>query len=132
MSESNAIYPIIITVDKGKDSKTPSYLVEIPAINGMTEGYSVADAISMAQDYIGTYSLENKLPKSVTTLPKAKNDQIVTLVSVDVAEYKRKHDNRIIKKTVTLPSYLNELGKEKGVNFSALLVNALKNELQVD
>lgn len=132
MSESNAIYPIIITVDKEKDSKTPSYLVEIPAINGMTEGYSVADAISMAQDYIGTYSLENKLPKSVTTLPKAKNDQIVTLVSVDVAEYKHKHDNRIIKKTVTLPSYLNELGKEKGVNFSALLVNALKNELQVD
>ena len=37
-----------------------------------------------------------------------------------------------IKKTVTLPSYLNELGKEKGINFSALLVNALKNELQVD
>lgn len=132
MSESNVIYPIIITADKEKDSKTPSYLVEIPAINGMTEGYSVADAISMAQDYIGTYSLENKLPESVTTLPKAKNDQIVTLVSVDVAEYKRKHDNRIIKKTVTLPSYLNELGKEKGVNFSALLVNALKNELQVD
>ena len=49
-----------------------------------------------------------------------------------MAEYKRKHDNRIIKKTVTLPSYLNELGKEKGVNFSALLVNALKSELQVD
>lgn len=129
MNESNVIYPIIITADKENNSKAPSYLVEIPTINGITEGYSVADAISMAQDYIGTYSLENELPQSVTTLPKAKSGQIVTLVSVNVAAYKRKYDSRIVKKTVTLPSYLNELGKEKGINFSALLVNALKREL---
>lgn len=40
----------------------------------MTEGESIADAMEMAKDYIGTYSLEGQLPESNTELPKVKAD----------------------------------------------------------
>src|SRR5699024_3259781 len=100
------VFPIIITKD---DSSDYPYFVEIPDIDGMTEGKSIADAMEMAKDYIGTYSLEDKLPESNTKLPQAKDGATVTLVTVNVSEYKRKHDNKVIKKTITIPNYLNEL-----------------------
>lgn len=44
----------------------------------------------MAKDYIGTYSLEDELPESNTVLPKVDNkDDLVTLVTVNISEYKR-------------------------------------------
>lgn len=123
------VFPIIITKDE--DVTDYPYLVDIPDLDGMTEGKTVADAMEMAKDYIGTYSLEDKLPKSNTNLPKAKDGAIVTLVTVNVSEYKRKNDNRVIKKTITIPNYLNELGKENGINFSEVMTTALKEKLSV-
>lgn len=123
------VFPIIITKDE--ENTDYPYFVEIPDIDGITEGKSIADAMEMAKDYIGTYSLEDKLPESNTKLPKVKDDATVTLVTVNVSEYKRKHDNKVIKKTITIPNYLNELGKENGVNFSELMTTALKEKLSV-
>ena len=123
------VFPIVISKDKD-DSEYP-YLVSIPDIDGMTEGKDIADAVEMAQDYIGTYSLEDELPKSNVKLPKVNNDEIATLVTVNISEYKRKNDNRVIKKTITIPNYLNELGKENGINFSEVMSNALKKELSI-
>ncbi|NMV51624.1 type II toxin-antitoxin system HicB family antitoxin, partial [Lactobacillus reuteri] len=45
------VFPIIITKDDNSDYP---YFVEIPDIDGMTEGKSIADAMEMAKDYIGT------------------------------------------------------------------------------
>ncbi|MCI2031672.1 type II toxin-antitoxin system HicB family antitoxin [Limosilactobacillus sp.] len=122
------VFPIIITKDKG--SNEYPYFVEIPYIDGMTEGKSIADAMEMAKDYIGTFSLENDLPESNTKLPKVKEEVVVTLVTVNVSEYKRKHDNRAVKKIITIPNYLNELGKENGINFSEIMTAALKKKLR--
>lgn len=121
------VFPIIITKDE--DNSDYPYFVEIPDIDGMTEGKSIADAMEMAKDYIGTYSLEDKLPESNTNLPQAKDGATVTLVIVNVSEYKRKNDNKVVRKSLTIPNYLNELGIEKGVNFSEILTNALKAKL---
>ncbi|WP_251717286.1 type II toxin-antitoxin system HicB family antitoxin [Lactobacillus agrestimuris] len=123
------VFPIIISKDE--ESTDYPYLVNIPDLDGMTEGKDIADAIEMAQDYIGTYSLESELPKSNTVIPKTGKDEIATLVTVNISEYKRKNDNRVIKKTITIPNYLNELGKEKGINFSEVMSNALKKELSI-
>lgn len=123
------VFPIIIT--KTEDNSDYPYLVNIPDLDGMTEGKSVADAIEMAKDYIGTYSLEDPLPESNIKLPQSKGSEIATLVTVNVSEYKRKNDNKVIKKTITIPNYLNELGKENGINFSEVMTNALKEKLNV-
>lgn len=87
--------------------------------------------MEMAKDYIGTDSLENKLPRLNTRLPKTKGTDIVSLVTVNVSEYKRKNDNRVVKKTFIIPNYLNELGKEKGINFSEVMTSALKERLSL-
>ena len=122
------VYPIVISYDP-KEAEYP-YFVEIPAVNGFTEGTSLEYAIKMAEDYIGSLSLSGKpMPKSVYSLPKADNGDTVTLVRVDLAKYKREHDNKLVKKTLTIPNYLNELGQEEGINFSAVLTAALKEKL---
>lgn len=73
-------------------------------VNGITEGKSIKDAIAMAEDYIETTSLEEKLPKSDYSLPKARKDETVTLVKVNVSEYERQNDNKVIRKSLTIPN----------------------------
>lgn len=123
------VFPIIIS--KNTEDTDYPYLVSIPDLDGTTEGKDIADAIEMAKDYIGTYSLEDELPKSNTQIPKTNKNEIGTLVTVNISEYKRKHDNKVIKKTITIPNYLNELGKENGINFSEVMTEALKRKFSI-
>lgn len=121
------VFPIIIP--KNKDNNVYPYFVEIPDLDGMTEGKSIADAMEMAKDYIGTYSLEQQLPKSNINMPSSSARTTVTLATVNISEYKRKNDNKVVKKNATIPNYLNELGKERGINFPEIMTNALKEKL---
>lgn len=130
MSDKIVVYPAIIKYEP--DDTDYPYLVTIPDLdNGMTQGKSVEDAIAMAADYIGTSSLEEELPESNYALPKTGKNEIATLVRVNISEYKRKNDNKVIRKSLTIPNYLNELGQERGINFSEVLTNALKEKLSV-
>lgn len=49
----------------------------------------------------------------------------VSLVAVDVAEYADKHFEKPVKKTLTIPDWLNRRALDKGINFSATLRNRL-------
>lgn len=134
MKDRIVVYPIIISYEE--DGTGVPYLVEIPAIDGMTQGRSVADSIQMARDFIGLKAITlqddgEKLPETTLKLPVANSkDDIVTLVDVNVDEYRRKNDNRAIKKTLTIPNYLNEAGIEAGINFSQILTETLKEKLK--
>jgi len=127
------VYPIIIT--KTSDKNIP-YFVNIPDIEGMTQGKTIADAIQMARDYIGLNVMDRQdnhesIPESNYQQLTPRNDSVTTLVDVDIDIYRRKNDLRTIKKTLTIPNYLNELGKESNINFSELLTSALKEKLNV-
>ena len=61
----------------------------------------------------------------------AYSDDVVTLVDVDFAEYRRKNDLRAVKKNCTIPSWLNFEAEKAGLNFSAILQAALKRELGI-
>ncbi|MCT7841416.1 MAG: type II toxin-antitoxin system HicB family antitoxin, partial [Lactobacillus crispatus] len=97
-----------------------------------TQGRTIAEAIDMGKDLIGTMSLVEDLPESNAKIPKTKNNEIATLVTVNISEYKRKNDNRVVKKTLTIPNYLNEEGKEAGLNFSAILADGIKAKLGIE
>lgn len=124
-----AIYPIVITETNDPKIK---YSVYVPDLDRNTQGQTVAEAIEMGQDLIGTMSLVEDLPESNTKLPKVKKDQIATLVTVNISKYKRMNDDRAVKKTLTIPNYLNEEAKEAGLNFSALLSDAIRNKLGIE
>jgi len=125
-------YPIIIS--KGK-----KYLVVyIPDFDINTQGIDEADAMEMARDAIGIVGIDMEdanevLPKPsmLAKIRKTSETDIITLVDVDFSEYRRKNDMRSVKKNCTIPSWLNYEAEKMGINFSALLQTALKQELQV-
>lgn len=82
MQNKTVTFPIIIKKDK--ESTDYLYFVDIPDLDGMTEGKSISDAIKMGKDYIQTYSLENELPESNTHLPRTDKDEIAKLVTVNI------------------------------------------------
>lgn len=125
-------YPIILMPDK------VGYIVYVPDFNINTEGDTLTEAIEMARDAIGIIGIDmedndESLPNP-TAIFKVKTDSaadIVTLVDVDFAEYRRKNDMRTVKKNCTIPSWLNFEAEKAGVNFSAILTAALKSELNI-
>lgn len=58
-------------------------------------------------------------------------EAFANLVSVDVAEYAKVHFEKSVKKTLTIPAWLNKLALEREINFSSVLQEALKERLHV-
>ena len=127
-----SVYPVLISRD-GND-----YLVYIPDIDRMTSGSSFYDAIFMARDLLGTWSLDFQLPEPSTVeeairIAKEKaDDEDFTwsagdpvYVDIDTEEYKRKLNTKSVKKNCTIPSWLNDKAEAAGINFSRVLQDAL-------
>ena len=62
---------------------------------------------------------------------KAVGDEFVTLISCDTIEYRKFYDNKAVKKTLTIPSWLNTMAEKQGINFSMTLQSALKKALDI-
>ena len=54
-----------------------------------------------------------------------------TMVDIDMDDYIRRTSSKTVKKTVTIPSYLNEMAKASDINFSKVLTEGLKKELNI-
>ena len=124
-------YPVVLT--KGKTH----IVVYVPDFNINTQGKDYADAIEMARDAIGLMGIDMEDEKETIPAPsdlssvKKSADDIVTLVDVDFAEYRRQNDMRTVRRNVTLPSWLNFEAEKSGINVSAVLQRALKAELRI-
>lgn len=114
------------------------YTVRFPNLDGCyTQGDSLQDAYEMAADVLclTLYQLEEE--KSEIPAPSemsevnAKEGEFVSLVACDTMEYRQYYDNRAVKKTLTIPAWLNTMSEREGINFSAVLQAALKNELNI-
>ncbi|PKM86682.1 MAG: HicB family protein [Firmicutes bacterium HGW-Firmicutes-12] len=125
-------YPIILTpVQDG------SYAVQVPDLDIHTQGKDIADAMYMSRDAIGMWICYEQdegraipAPDKITNI-KVEQDEIKTLIDIDTDEYRRAHDNRTIRKNLTLPSWLNDRAEKAGVNFSQILQVGLKNYLDI-
>ena len=62
---------------------------------------------------------------------QAENGEFVSLISCDTIEYRRFYDNKAVKKTLSIPSWLNDMAERAGVNFSSILQEALKQKLEI-
>lgn len=125
------VYPIIISEEKD------GFFIDIPDFDISTQGKSLSDAIFMARDAIAltgiTLEDEGKeIPKpNIKGVKKEKETDIITLVDVDFSEYRKKHDNRAVKKNCTLPYWLCCAAEKEGINFSKTLQEALKEKLNL-
>ena len=114
-----------------------NYTVYIPDFDTYTEGDGIADAMYMARDAIGLMGITmqdsgDEIPEPDTVKYELEAGQIESYVDVDFAEYRRKHDNRKVKKNLTIPSWLAEQAEQAHINFSRTLEEALKEKLQIE
>jgi predicted RNase H-like HicB family nuclease len=127
-----AAYPVIITYDPSE--KNQPYLVHIVDFDNDTAGKTLPDAIEMARDAIAAVGLtyqDSSLPLPKPTLNLKVDDGFVSYVDIDLNKYRQLTDYRKVKKTITIPSYLNELGTQQEINFSQVMTETLKEKLGV-
>ena len=60
----------------------------------------------------------------------AAESAFVNMVLVDMTEYARQHSDKAVKKTLSIPMWLNTLCEEKSINFSKVLQDALLTKVQ--
>ncbi|MBO4896957.1 MAG: type II toxin-antitoxin system HicB family antitoxin [Clostridia bacterium] len=124
-------YPIVMS----KDEKY--IVVYIPDFDIYSQGKDYAEAIEMARDAIGLMGIDYEddgkaLPKPTEISDvKCGADDIISLVDIDFAEYRRKNDMRSVRRNVTLPAWLDYAAEKSGINVSAVLQRALKEELNI-
>lgn len=127
------VFPAVFTPEeKGVFS------IAFPDIEGCyTQGDNMGDGIYMAEDALCLmlYTMEERgveipVPTDIKSV-KCGDDEIVTLISCDTMDYRIYFDNKAVKKTLTIPHWLNVMAEKKGVNFSAVLQEALKEKLGV-
>ena len=124
------VYPIVIKrTDNG-------YQVEIPDFEIATQGNSVADSMEMARDAIGLMGIDmeddkKELPKPYSHEFSTEKEDIVTLVDIDFLEYRRKVDNKAVKKNCTIPYWMSVEADKAGINYSRLLQDAITNALGI-
>ncbi len=122
------------------------YSVVFPDLNWLaTCGDSEKDAMNMAVDCLAGFLYS--LKRDGETIPPASNlsdislenvakelemepDGFVNLVSVDVEEYAKYHFEKAVRKTLTIPAWLNVAAQEKHINFSQTLQEALLMKLK--
>ena len=133
------IYPVVFTATH--DEKD-TYLIYVPDLNGMTEGYGLSDAYKMARDYIGCALYdkeENEIPEArdiskvdAKTGPFADaGDSLVSFVDIDLTAYKKTMDNKAVRRNVSIPSWLNKAAEEAHINVSRVLQEALIERLEL-
>ena len=114
------------------------YSVEVPDFPLATFGDDLADAIYMATDAVAGRVL--LMLKDGEAIPVASDPKKVTpddesgfvsMLYVDLNTQKQNHDETPVKKTLTIPSWLNQAAERKNINFSATLKDALIEKLAV-
>ena len=125
------VFPAVFTrEDNG------AYSVNFPDVkNCFTGGEDLAHAIEAAEDVLGTmltfYEDEHRdIPDpSPLSMVEVGDNEFVNYIACDTVEYRKRNSTRAVKKTLSIPEWLNELAIEKGVNFSQVLQDALKSQL---
>lgn len=124
------VYPVILTPTK------TGYVVSVPDLNIDTQGKDISEAIYMARDAIGIWGIcqqddKRELPEPSTAEPKHNPGELVSWVDIDFDEYRRKHDNRTVRRNIALPAWLDEAAREANINVSGFIQSALKEYLNI-
>lgn len=123
-------YPAIFTLEDNQ------YWVEFVDLEGcFSDGKTLAEAMENAKEAMGLFLEDLKeYPKCTTDIKsiQLEENQIISFVSVDLVEHRKKYENKSVKKTLSIPAWLNTIAEKENVNFSQILQKALIETLNVD
>ncbi|MBQ7661141.1 MAG: type II toxin-antitoxin system HicB family antitoxin [Clostridia bacterium] len=114
------------------------YSVSVPDIPGCnSQGDSLSEAYEMAFDAIGLCISDMVDSKGKIPVPSAPDEikldsgDTLVLVEFDFDRYCQKYNVKSVKKTLTIPAWLNTMAENSNINFSSVLQDALKNALHL-
>ena len=122
------VYPVVFT-----PQPEGGYMAYIPDLEINTQGDDLAEAIAMARDAMGLVGID--MEDDGKPFPAASKDvqhtagDTVSYVDADLTAYRRANEKRTVRRNVTLPAWLNEAANEAGLNVSAVLQTALRQQL---
>ena len=130
---ANYAYPAIFTSEEDG-----GYSIRFPDFECCyTDGANETEGLEMARDVLclTLYDMEKEnkkipAPSKVNAVQHGENE-FVTLVSCDTDWYRRYYDSKAVKKTLSIPAWLNDLAEQNAINFSQELQEALKAKLNV-
>ncbi len=123
MRKDQLIYPVIISE---YDDDGHYYVVTSPNLDGLvTQGNSLQEAVLNAQDAIATLLQGEEYP----TVKDPRNWELsdtdrVAWVTIDMSEW-LKRNTRTVKRSITIPEYLDELARKNRTNVSRIATEAL-------
>jgi len=132
MKKDRYIYPAIF--DYAEDGISVSF-PDLPGCFSCAD--SDEEAVSMAKEALGLhlYSMEEDKDEIPGPTPinkiKLEPKQVVVLVEVFMPTMRQAIENYSVKKTLSIPQWLNKLAIENNINFSQVLQTALKEQLGI-
>lgn len=127
------VYPAVFTTEED------TIQVRFPDFpECITFGTDLADALIMAQDVLclHLYNLEKKGQPIADVTPinniDLRGNESASLVACDTLEYQKFYAKQAVKKTVSIPAWLNALAEDANVNFSSVLQQGLKAQLKLN
>jgi predicted RNase H-like HicB family nuclease len=126
------VYPAIFT------SEEKGFSIDFPDIDSCyTCGDDLVDGIEMAEDILASrlYDIEVSgedipVPSDVKSL-KLKKGEFASIVYCDTIVYRKLKNSKAVKKTLSIPQWMDEMAADKGINFSKVLQEALASQLNV-
>lgn len=128
------------------DEEVEGYFVTFPDFeNSATQGDDIADALFMASEYLGIMIASYVEKGSIVPKPSFISDvslssflendddlklyygsdrDFISMVVVDVSSYLS--NDRLVKKTLSIPKWANDYGNKHCINFSKLLTDNIK------
>ncbi len=116
------------------------YTVIFPDLPGcVTEGDTLSEALDMAIDAASAWLLDSveknkQIPHASdikSIIPDEYENGFVSIIGIDLDEYSKKYGNKAVKKTLTIPHWLNTIAEHENINFSYILQSALKEKLGI-
>lgn len=120
-------YPAVFTAEENG-----GYSVVFPDLEGCyTCGEDITDAMFMAEDALALvlygYEHDNRTIPSPSNADDIQEEDgtFVNYISCDTLAYRKMYCNKAVKKTLSIPEWLNEEATALNINFSQVLQEAL-------
>ena len=131
--KENYIYPVKLKKEGDIILVTfPDFPDQVP------EAETEIEAVENAQNVIALEIMDNIDQNKRNPEPSEQNDIILEdgekliYVQIWLPYYRQNVKEIYVKKTLTIPQWLDLMAKEKEINFSAVLVRGLKKELGIE
>lgn len=119
-------------------SEEIGFSVFFPDIEGCnTQGDTIEESYKNAFDALGivlSYMEDEHILIPKASSPqniKLEEGQFVVIIEFDMMGYKKKTNSQAVKKTLSIPGWLNVEAEKAGINFSATLQKAIKEQLRL-